>query len=142
MQLCCALTKIKREILMTMSKISITFYFKRYVGQLGWLNFRGEWGNAKSGCDLEPLSGECRLNHGPVFPGGPDDMPPPRIQRSRYVTATGATSVVSTPAPYYYVIKLQERSPTRPTPPNYRYKRRNNEQESLFHEPNVDISTL
>lgn len=55
----------------------------RYTGNLAWLNFRGDWGNAKSGCDFEAVSGECKMNHGPTFPGGPDDIPPPRIQRSR-----------------------------------------------------------
>jgi len=54
-----------------------------YVGQLGWLNFRGQWGNTKKGCDLEPISGECRLNNGPFYPEGPDDMAPPRITRTR-----------------------------------------------------------
>ena len=74
--------------------------FKRYIGQLGWLNFRGRWGNAKNGCDLEPISGECRLNHGPIFPGGPDDIPPPRIQRSRNHPQL---PVVTPPPPYYLV---------------------------------------
>ena len=72
----------------------------RYIGQLGWLNFRGRWGNAKNGCDLEPISGECRLNHGPIFPGGPDDIPPPRIQRSRNHPQL---PVVTPPPPYYLV---------------------------------------
>lgn len=37
-----------------------------YSGSLAWLNYRGRWGNPKSGCDpLESISGECVLNDGP-----------------------------------------------------------------------------
>jgi hypothetical protein len=75
--------------------------FHRYAGQLEWLNFRGEWGNAKNGCDLEPLSGECRLNHGPIFPGGPDDMPPPRIQRSRQTAVPTVAPSLQSPPPHF-----------------------------------------
>jgi hypothetical protein len=37
-----------------------------YTGSLAWLNYRGRWGNPKSGCEtLEDISGECVLNDGP-----------------------------------------------------------------------------
>lgn len=108
--------------------------FTRYAGQLEWLNFRGEWGNAKNGCDLEPLSGECRLNHGPIFPGGPDDMPPPRIQRSRQTVTTVAPPppLQSPPPPHYLAYTptvpqfLHAKVPVGRASGllNYRYKRR------------------
>jgi hypothetical protein len=106
-------------------------HFHRYLGQLEWLNFRGEWGNAKNGCDLEPLSGECRLNHGPIFPGGPDDMPPPRIQRSRQTVSTVAPQLQS-PPPHYLAYTptvpqfLHHQVPAGRASGllNYRYKRR------------------
>lgn len=103
----------------------------RYAGPLEWLNFRGGWGNAKNGCDLERLSGECRLNHGPIFPGGPDDMPPPRIQRSRQAAPTVAP-ILPLPPPHYlaYTPTIPQYS-QHPVPAgrtssllNYRYKRR------------------
>ncbi|XP_045027943.1 uncharacterized protein LOC116922056 isoform X2 [Daphnia magna] len=102
-----------------------------YAGPLEWLNFRGGWGNAKNGCDLERLSGECRLNHGPIFPGGPDDMPPPRIQRSRQAAPTVAP-ILQLPPPHYlaYTPTIPQYS-QHPVPAgrtssllNYRYKRR------------------
>ncbi|KAK4012057.1 hypothetical protein OUZ56_021158 [Daphnia magna] len=102
-----------------------------YAGPLEWLNFRGGWGNAKNGCDLERLSGECRLNHGPIFPGGPDDMPPPRIQRSRQAAPTVAP-ILPLPPPHYlaYTPTIPQYS-QHPVPAgrtssllNYRYKRR------------------
>lgn len=111
---------------------------RSYVGQWGWLNFRGEWGNTKNGCDLEPISGECRLNHGPIFPGGPDDMPPPRIQRSRQAS-TVPPARPSIASPHYLAY-----TPTVPPIPrllapaarassllNYRYKRRDPESSSV-----------
>jgi hypothetical protein len=37
-----------------------------YTGSLAWLNYKGRWGNPKSGCGtLESISGECVLNDGP-----------------------------------------------------------------------------
>ena len=74
-------------IVVTIAESNRNTYFLdlRYMGPLSWLNFKGSWGNAKSGCDLEPLSGECRLNNGPHYPEGPDDIPPPHIQRTRYI---------------------------------------------------------
>jgi len=76
-----------------------------YVGELGWLNFRGRWGNTKNGCDLEPISGECRMNNGPFYPEGPDDMPPPRITRTRYLSqpasVSSAPSVSSSSSPLH-----------------------------------------
>ena len=40
-----------------------------YTGDLEWLNYQGDWGNASDGCGiLESLSGECILNEGPSGP--------------------------------------------------------------------------
>ena len=114
------------------SSSSIFFFSLSYAGPLGWLNFRGEWGNSKNGCDLEPLSGECRLNHGPIFPGGPDDMPPPRIQRSRQTVTTLAPPPLPSPPPHYLIYTSSVPQLARQQAPagrasgilNYRYKRR------------------
>lgn len=95
----------------------LTSFECRYAGSLAWLNFRGDWGNAKSGCDFEAVSGECKMNHGPTFPGGPDDIPPPRIQRSRQ----------SAPAPSPPVANRYPASPSAPrySPRLNRFRRAN-----------------
>lgn len=110
-----------------------------YVGQWGWLNFRGEWGNSKNGCDLEPLSGECRLNHGPIFPGGPDDMPPPRIQRSRQASTISPIQISLPPPPHLAYTPTLPPLARIPAPAgrasgllNYRYKRRDPQSDSLL----------
>ena len=61
----------------TWRKMDIVSYSnnKVFTGRHTWLNFLGRWGDRKRGCaGLEKISGECRLNSGPIGPNNKSVM--------------------------------------------------------------------